>query len=683
MRTKIIFGLFIMSLFTACKLDSKQWETNVKAPLFKATLGVNDLLADSLLDPEADGKYNLIYEHIYDIDSVLSYLDVPDTVDKVRITLDKLILADRTYVDTFTLRQMDPTTGLLDGLTVELEAQEIKDPKGEQEIDVSEEFFKTAKFNKGYLDITIFNDLPVYVDLIVFKLRNKVDGTIVAEDTFTDIPPQSSAFKAIDLAGKAVDGVMIGSIGAVKTRASDGPVLVDADKGVRLSLSVRGLEPEYATAIFPAQTLVYDTQEVVYKFGQAKVTEIKARSGWVKMRIASTIEEEIIIDYSFPFSGENGDFSKPFKRQYVVPPAEPGKTQIIEGKFPLDGYVMRYQGKDPLKPPLYNTVYSELTAKTVYSGKVRNLSLDDFVDIEFGLVDVKPEYAFGDFGYKVYDVDESFDVPLFKKLSGNIAFDDIGISLSIENAFGIEAQTTVNKIEGTNTKTGGSVSLTHPDVIGKDILLKRATNPPLTASRRIYHFDKSISNIVDFVELMPDKITTDMQMISRPNGSNDYRDFVKDNSYLRAILALRIPLTVGADKLGLVQKNSFDLNSLANSDKIKSGTFKLKVINGFPIDVKVKLEFLDDDDNVLHSMFASDDAIKAGELNYVTGKTETPSTSYLTATVSELEMDVLRDAKKIRVNAVFDTPHGDLVSLYSSYKLFTQLSADFIYEQTL
>lgn len=683
MRTKIIIGLLCLFAISSCKRDQKHWDTQIKTPLFKAELGFKNLLADSLLVVESDNSYSLSYDYEYAIDSVGSYLDVPDTLDKVKITLDKLVLADRTYTDTFTLREMDPSTGLFDGLTLPFDAQKIENPQGEQVIDVSEEFFQTAKFNKGFLDITIHNQLPVYVDKIVFKLANQASGVIIAQDTFTDIAPNSSATKSIDLAGKVVDGIMVGSIVTVETRASNGPVLIDADKGVILELSVHSLEPEYATAIFPEQTLVEDKQEVVYKFGGPLITEIKARSGWVKMKISSTIQEEIIIDYSFPHSGENGDFNKPFNRQYRVPAAKPGTTQVIEGEFPLDGYVMQYKGKDPTQAPFFNTVYSELTARTVYSGEVRDLSLEDFVEIEFGLVDIKPEYAFGDFGKKEFELNETVDIPIFKNVSGSINLEAVKMNLFLDNAFGIQALTTVNSITASNKNNNTSVSLTHPQVIGKDILLTRATNPPLLAHTQFFEFNQTTSNIKKFVEVLPDQINTNIKIISRPNGSNDYTDFVKDESYLRARLSVVMPVQFAAGNLTLVEKQAFNINALENSDRIKSGTFKLRVENDFPLDAAVEVEFLTDSDEVLLSLFNYGEKIDAATVNNVTGKTDLPALSYLTATVSVQQMDLIREATKVRIKSTFDTPNGTPNKIFSDYLIKTQLSADFVYEQAL
>ncbi|MBI1305061.1 MAG: hypothetical protein GC181_00440 [Bacteroidetes bacterium] len=676
----LIFSVAVL-LVVGCRRDKKVWESNYLLPIFQTDLSIDDLVADSLLNVNSDGSYSLVYRHTIAIDSVANYLTVPDTVDTVNVKLQKLVLDDRSLMDTFTLREMDPSAGLLDGFTVPLEAYDIKDAGGEQEIDVSEAFFQTAKFKEGFLDVTLHNDLPVYVDMIVFQLTNKNDGSIVIKDTFTDIPQFASATKSISLAGKQVNGILLGKVLRVKTRASTGPVLVDADKGVRIEMIVRDLKPEYATAIFPAQTLVSDTQEVKYDFGGAQITELRARSGFVKMKIFSTIEEEIIINYSFPFSGENGDYSKPFDRQYSVPPASPGTTQKIEVSFPLDGFALQYKGKDPLNPPFTNTVYSRLTARTVYSGKVRNLSLDDSVYIEFGLVDVVPEFAFGDFGSKSYDLDEKIDVKALHNVLGTIDLEKVSMRLTYDNLFGMQAMTTVNSIVADNTRTNKQTTLMNSDFIGQDILIGKASNPPLTPFKRIYNFDQSNSNIKDFVETLPDNISANINLVTRPNGSYDFTDFIFYDSYLKAHLDLEIPLNFAMHNMQFVRKTSFSLGDVSNNQKIKSGTFKLKVDNDFPLEAKIEMEFLDDNENVILTLFKTDNTIAAATIPGTQEKTKSPQTSWLIASVNATDMDLLRNATKVRVTANFDTPSGNRTKIFNSYQLKTKLIADFVYEQ--
>lgn len=681
-RNFLIWTLVAITLIIGCRRDDDAWKTNILAPLVRTDMGLNDLIDDSLLIVQSDGSYQLSYRYEMEIDSFDDYLVVPDTVKQVTVTLQKLILDDRSYTDTIRLIDIDPNTIFLHGRTTTLPAQDYSDPTDPQEIDVSEEFFKTATFRKGFLDITIHNDLPVEIEDIEMRLSNKVSGEEIIRDNFTNIPPFSSKTKSIDLTGKKVDGIMLAELLHVSTLASNGEVLIDVYKGVRVELSTRDLEPENATAVFPAQDLVTDTQEVVYNFGPASVTEMKIKTGKVIMEVFSTIEEAIILKYKIPFSGYNGDFSKPVDRTFRVPPAAKGQTQVVKQEFPIDDYVVLYKGKDPQVAPFANAVYSELVASIEYSGIERSISLSDSVYVRFGIVDVIPSYAIGDFGSRDVNIVDSVMIKAFKNITGALSLEDVRMGLIVTNGFGIEANLTINSLVSRNNRTGNSVALNYSNLIGTTNLIKRATNPPFTPFESAWVINKSNSNIKPFLENLPDMLYADFHVVSRPYGSNDYQDFVFGTSTMKATIYLDMPVKFGTSGLTLEQKKDFDIREIRDFDRVSSGVFTLLVDNQFPLSAGITLEFLDNNDNILLSLFDGQ-IVDAADLVPGEDTTVGPKLSKITADVSEQEMDRIRECTRIRIRAGFASPDSNRHAIYSTYRLRTRLIGDFEYEQRL
>lgn len=675
----------LLLLWVGCKrVDEAAWNTRIAAPLAEADLKLTDLIADSLLISDDEGAYRLIYSYETLLDSFGDYLNVPDTLNQVSVSLNKLILEDRTLTDTITLKEIMPESKFLDGTTVPLPEQDIKNA-GKQEIDITEAFFRKAKFKKGFLEIGIHNDLPVYVDLIVFKLYNKSNLEEIANDTFTDIAPFSSAFKSISLAGKEVDGILVGELVRVKTRASSGPVLIDADKGLRLELKVTGLEPEYATAVFPSQTLIQENQEVTYRFGGPEITVMRIRSGYVKMKVISTIEEEIVLNYTIPQSSYKGQPGTPLIKEVRVPPAPRGQSSSIDQLFSIADYEVLYKGKDPLNPPFTNTVYSELSARMESSGKERYIALTDSVFIIFGLVDIVPEFAIGDFGKKTYSIDEKEAIKAFKNITGTLSLESVNMSLLFENAFGIEADLQVKNLNGINNRNGKSAKLWSA-ALDDVITLPRAYNPPLTPTYRILTFNDQNSTLKPFIENLPDQVHTQFDIVSRPRGSNNYTDFVFFDSYLKATLRLDMPVQFGADNLKLVQKRPWDLNqNQQRSDRIKSGIITVLVENDFPLAASLQVEFLSETEEVLTTLFPdgmANDAV-AGMILPGQEKTTGPGSSRLTVEVNEAKMALIRQAKYIRIISTLDTPGSERYKIFDHYKINVKVLADFIYEQRL
>lgn len=650
-------------------------------PIFQADLDLTDIVADSLLNTNGDNSYNLVYAYENTIDSFSEILQVPDTVNESRVSLQQLVLGDQSLVDTVRLRDIAPETILLHGRTVVLPAQDITDAGGTQEIDISENFFRQATIKSGFLDITLHNDLPVEVEILIFKLTNKNDGEVIALDTFRNILPFTSASKSIDIGGKEIDGILVGEINRVKTKESVGAVLVDANKGVRVELKVRDLEVEKATAVFPQQVLVKDTTEVQYNLKNAKVTEMNIRKGNVAVTVISTIEEAIIINYTVPNSGKAGNFSEPIDLTFQVPAASPGKAQEYTEIVPIDGYTIRYKGKDELSAPFFNTIYSELTASTVYSGIERNLSLSDSVIVKFGLIDIAPSYAIGEFGNRNFGVQDTIEVDALKNLRGNMNLEDATMELEITNGFGIEADFTLNSLSAINTREKKVVDLNY-FIVGNTELILRALNPPFLPFIRTYTMTSANSNVKDLMEALPNKIAYDVDLESQPNGSRDYTDFIFDIGSFKTKLTLELPVQFGLDSLQLNKIADFNFKDLKNHDRIISGDFKLRVDNDYPIDIFLELEFLNEQNEVLFTAF-SGQKIEAATLKSGSDETEGAQLTYLRTEVSEADMNLLRDAKFIRIRSMFDSPASGNHKVFNHYQLKTKLLADFIYEQRL
>ena len=466
----------------------------------------------------------------------------------------------------------------------------------------------------------------------------------------------------------------------VKTKASNGSVLIEADKGLRIELNVINLKPQSATAIFPAQNLIEKEEETTYNFGGPQITTMRLRGGEVLMEVYSTIEEEIILEYEVPQSAHVTTGQK-ITRTFVIPPAVNGVPSRTDERFPIANYEIVYKGKDILAPPFYNTFYSVLNARIEYTGIERSLSLSDSIYIKFGLIDVVPELAIGDFGKKTYDFKDPIDVPVFSSLGGKISLEDASLELLFENSFGIEANIDINKLEGQNTRIPKSVNLISSE-LDNTIFLKRGVN--ILTSIRPYttsvNLDKSNSNFKLFLENLPDKIYPDFSVTTRPNGSNNLQDFAFYDSYLKTKLRLHVPLNIGMDSLTLVKKQAFNWGDDELSE-VREGTLKLQVDNGFPWSAKVKLEFLDEQDSILKSYFNSlDDLIKEGIIDASTEKVINAQRSSLEIHLSPSDIILLKSATKVRITAMFNTPGTKRYKIFEDYSINMKLIADFVYE---
>lgn len=679
---KVLLSLMILLLYSGCKRDIETtWDTDLAAPIAHAEMDLSDLVGDSLIVTNSDKSLNLVYNYQMSIDSIEQYLIVPDTLQEKSVTLSKLILDNRALSDTITLGEIYPLAKLLDGQTTTLPAFDQGSNTG-TDIDISKQFFKQAKFKEGFIDMTLSNDLPVEAEKIVFQLINKLDQQIIIYDSFLNVMPNTSVTTTKSLAGKKIDGVLVGLVKRVKTKASDNPVLVEANKGIRLDLSIRDIELEYATAIFPSQNLLEEKQEVKYNFGPTELRFLVVKTGYLVMEVFSNVKEKLTMNYSIPHSSRNNNFNDNVKQTVVVPPAPDGGFSKVVKKFPLDHYELQLMGQFPNDRPFkQNTIYSEFTVSMDYTGIERTLSLSDSVYVRFGLVEIKPELAIGDFGKRKFTYDDREPIKAFENIKGDISLEDLKLTLWFKNAFGIEADVTVENLSGYNSRTNKGVKLLAP-ALDNTFILRRATNPPFTPSIYAMKFDKSNSNIKQFFENMPDKIDSKFNMVVRERGSNDYTDFIFDYSTLTANLELEMPVQFGTNGLELSQVKDFDLSGFKNYDRIKSGVLKLDILNGYPLEATCNIEFLDVSGTVITTLYENgkEQTIMPANLDGF-GKATAAVPSQLFVDIPQSKMQQIKSAKQIRIKTKFNTPGGNRYKIYSNYKFGVKLKGNFIYEQ--
>ena len=277
----------------SCRKEKFTSESNWLTPVFETELNLGDIIPDSISRTNSDNSLDIVYEASYGVSSVSDIVQIPDTVEVSEVTLSSLTLDDRSFLDTLTLLELYPASALFHNQTTTLSAQDIQTNEGTV-VDVTEEFFTTATFVSGYIDISIYNDLPVVAEVLEFELRNNDDKSIIVTGVFNNLQPNSSVTDSFSLANKKVNGVLELIVKRVKTSESDGPVLVDVYKGIRTEISVRDLKPRTATAIFPAQNLIDKKDEIEYYFGGAEFTQVKLKSGFIKLKVESSVEEAIV-----------------------------------------------------------------------------------------------------------------------------------------------------------------------------------------------------------------------------------------------------------------------------------------------------------------------------------------------------------------------------------------------------
>jgi hypothetical protein len=682
MRKTILSFLMITLFFVGCRKEKFSSDSKWLAPVLETELTLGDLVPDSLLSANSDNSLNLVFEEEYGITNLEDILKIPDRVDSLEVTLSSLVLDDRSFEDTLTLGELYPPANLLHGKEASVPAQDLEPNQG-TEIDVSEEFFSTATFIEGYIDITITNELPMEAELLEFQLINANNDEIVITGTFENMAPNSTVSKSYSLAGKTVNGVLELKVTKIKTKATGGEVTIDATKGLIVSLGVRDLKPSYAKAVFPAQNLLERFDEKKYEFGGAELTKVEVKSGFIRMRVQSSIEEAIILDYLIPNSESVRD-GPPVRRKWTVPAAKPGQTVYLNEEFSIAGSEIFLWGETNSEAPLTNHVYSELIAKIAYSGIERTLSLTDKIKIEFGLVDVVPKLVFGDPGYHELNLGDTTKLTIFKNVEGNLSLEDATLEMLFVNSFGIDSEIDIKSLKGVNNRKPNTVVLSAEQLSAPIFLEKVSNSSTTTPIEKSILVDKTNSNLKQFLENMPDELHAEIIGKVRPKGTINLSDFAYDFSELIVNLRIDVPMQVGMDGLTLKSKSSINLFANEQIEGVREAALRITAFNNFPIQAKIELEFLDGSGNVLTTLFADGNStVAAAEVDPITEKTAAAVESSLETTVTRPQMVLLKNATDVNVKVTLDTKDNTRYKLFSDYGIKVQLSTEVVYENKL
>jgi hypothetical protein len=366
----------------------------------------------------------------------------------------------------------------------------------------------------------------------------------------------------------------------------------------------------------------------------------------------------------------------------VVPPAPPDGSVIIDETFPLEGYNVDLRGQSGVQ---YNTFYNEFIARIDSTGEVVTISKEDSIQVIYGLQNIVPQELKGYFGQTdISESDTIGNLGLFDKIAeGSINLEDGTVNLVIANGVGIEGDVVIKKLTAWNSRTGQKVDLSAPDYINVPVPVQRAYDNPFTIGYTNFALTPANSNILDLIEVFPDRLIYELDLEVNPDGNNyNYQDFLNAESRIDLFLDLEIPLEFVANSLTLVDEYDSGLNAIENKQDIKEGTFTLFIDNGFPFEAGIKLDFLNMIDEVLASVDLAAPPIVAGELN-ADCRVTVPAYSERSVYISPELMQEILDADKVRITAIFDTQSAagcnEAVKVYSDYALHFQLSADFEY----
>jgi len=168
------------------------------------------------------------------------------------------------------------------------------------------------------------------------------------------------------------------------------------------------------------------------------------------------------------------------------------------------------------------------------------------------------------------------------------------------------------------------------------------------------------------LEIFPNKFITSATFYLNPYGQNIIEDFLYPEFTLDANINIEVPLRVNANNLTLVDTSEIEINEISNYE-IQKVFFNIE--NGFPLDIKLKILLLDENDIIIDTLVqdVNIDAAQVDINNIVVNKQQT--------TVEVDYQDFTNVKKAILISSLNTIPNNEYISLYSNYEIDIAISA--------
>ena len=314
-----------------------------------------------------------------------------------------------------------------------------------------------------------------------------------------------------------------------------------------------------------------------------EVYRLDLRQGTMQFTTAQTFGQDVNLHIFLPqVLDEN---LQPVSLDYVVPDLGglPWFSPIID----MTDYTIDAPNSE---------VYVEYLATLANTGDT--VALDPFL---IQLSNVEFSYAEGYFANQLHDNGlDTIDIDLFDSwLEGDVYFADPLIHIVVYNSFGVPTRSIVQVFD-VHTALGQVLPLESPYIDnGIDFAYPDLNSVGETAITQ-FTFDKDNSNIEDILGSEPVQLVYEVDAITNPDNNTAIVGYITDSSQYTVTVQVELPLYGTATNFKA--RDTFDLN-LGLLEDAKEVELKIITENSFPMEAKMDLLFLDENNQLVATLF--------------------------------------------------------------------------------
>ncbi len=204
-------------------------------------------------------------------------------------------------------------------------------------------------------------------------------------------------------------------------------------------------------------------------------------------------------------------------------------------------------------------------------------------------------------------------------------------------------------------------------LLGQPIVMNDAVNG--VSARTVIAYDKSNSNVADFMNFLPAHLSHRGDFtLSMPGSSASVTISQQDSIYFG--FKAEIPIEFMLD--ATINVDTIDIDDTDLFDDIRRGTFEINSENSLPLDASLAIAFYDEDTHSIIDLIVSPHVIPSGKVDSITGKSTAPTVGHERIVLSESNIKNLQKTEKLILqlkvkNAGYDA--GQVVVLLANNRI--------------
>ena len=315
----------------------------------------------------------------------------------------------------------------------------------------------------------------------------------------------------------------------------------------------------------------------------------------------------------------------------------------------------------------------KVNCQTTITGTGQPVAGNENIQIDFNLSNLAFANVRGYFGQQNLGIsNDTVLMRIFENATvGYFELVNPKISFIIDNSFGFPCRINFSEMKTINVSSGQEFPLTgFPaffDVTAPAIMGQNATSTlELNTS--------NTNNLTTVISPVPKYFYFAANAQSNPSGQTANLNFIEADSKFKVRTEVELPLEGLA--YGFEVKDTVAFNFNEDATAIESVMFRINVDNGFPVDFKTQLLFLDQNYNPLFTVFNTPEDIVKAALVDNTGKVNQNTVKITDLTLNLAQISQLNQVKYILINGVAQTlngTNGQIVKFYDTYKLGLKL----------